>query len=446
MSSNDPKIKPWFLLSTERLSHRSLLVAGIAFAGFSLLFMLFFSPHYQLYHRLWGGCSADFPPFGGDFLSEWVGGHIVRAGDLTRLYDTKYAIQVQHDEKLLGFSWGKNSYLRLFYPPYYYLLVSPLSRLSVSNAAVVWCLLMWGCLFLAVWALSRLDVVCRQLTGLWLLLSMLSNPLSESLNSGQKGSLWLLILTACLVLLSRGRTFAAGVVFGLMAFKPPLCLVIGAVLLLKKQWWFVAGCLATGAVLAGLSLWLGWDVCEQYLRLTGDAAAFTLNKNYPLHKEHSWYGFFAAFFRPMQWWTVIRLSAAGMTVLTALILFRILREPMDYSSPRFLLVFAALVLGTILISPKMQTYDLSMLILPEALMLRLALAPPPEWEKWQKMLAGGAVVLWGVSNFSDQFAKWGVIQLSLPTMLGILILLAVILTHTREPPITTGVQNPDPAV
>ena len=68
----------------------------------------------------------------------------------------------------------------------------------------------------------------------------------------QLSGLSLLLLSLALVALVRDRRFLAGVVIGLMVFKPQLGVVIALVMILAGEWRIVAGAaLAASAELAG---------------------------------------------------------------------------------------------------------------------------------------------------------------------------------------------------
>ncbi|MCA9269293.1 MAG: DUF2029 domain-containing protein, partial [Planctomycetales bacterium] len=204
-------------------------------------------------------CSPNFRPasgpaagpFAGDFLQEWLGGWIVRAGDHARFYDPAYAYARQHDPSLVGYQWNEDEYLPIVYPPFYYLLISPLSLAPLHAAAWVWAALMTAALvgwawLTAAWLGERnantptpSGAWSRIGTAGWLLLAAVwFAPLIESLSSSQKGTVCLLLLTATFILWDRGRPLAAGVVFGLIAFKPQLALVIPLVALCRGQWRF----------------------------------------------------------------------------------------------------------------------------------------------------------------------------------------------------------------
>jgi hypothetical protein len=258
-------------------------------------------------------------PFAGDFLQEWLGGYIVRCGDYSRFYDPSYVQSLQHDPQLVGFQFPRRQYLPIVYPPFYYLVLSPLSFLPVWLAAWLWAVLMVACLALAMamlggYATKRLGLTSsdarastaespdnadsrrRNLMAAlpWAIpAALLFQPLLESLTSNQKGTVCLLLLTTTFVLLNRGRPLAAGMVFGLLAFKPQLAVVIAAAMLLKRQWRFVWGGALTGAALAAGSLLLGGDVCRQYVDFATGTADYLGTSGYALHKSHCLYGFFA---------------------------------------------------------------------------------------------------------------------------------------------------------
>ena len=174
-------------------------------------------------------------PYGGDFLQEWVGGYVVRAGDRSRLYDSAYTEALQHDAGVLGFEFRPDLYIPMVYPPFYYVLLSPLSVLPFATAVWLFLAAMAAC-FVA--SLVLLRPMTRHLaparggagqaTGrerllrLGALLALPAAvafvPFAENLVSVQKGTLVLLLFTATLVLLQGGRELAAGLVFGLQVF------------------------------------------------------------------------------------------------------------------------------------------------------------------------------------------------------------------------------------
>src|SRR5689334_20475925 len=179
-------------------------------------------------------------PYAGDFLNEWTGGWIVRAGDRARLYDPSYFIPIEHDARLVGFRLRADAYAPMVYPPAYYLAVSPLAALPYRVAAWAWTAAMLGCFAATIGALAialgadpslapRVPTppALRRIAAVAALpLAVTFTPFAENLVSGQKGTLWLLIFTLAFVALRWGRPTIAGLVLGLLALKPQLAVVV----------------------------------------------------------------------------------------------------------------------------------------------------------------------------------------------------------------------------
>jgi hypothetical protein len=306
--------------------------------------------------------SADSTPFAGDFLQEWIGGHVVLEGNYARFYDPAYAQSLEHNQALVGFAFRESEYLPLVYPPFYYLLVSPLSWLPFHVAALVWSGLIVAAYF-AAWRLFQGLTDSQAGPGVWLLpASLLFMPLVESFTTSQKGTVLLLILTATFYLLSSKRPYWAGLVFGLIAFKPQFALPIAIAMLCKQQWKFVAGGLTSGGILAALCMTLGFDVCRQYVNFSTHAGEYLQNAGYDLTKSHAWSGFFALLLGgPGAFTTGATLAVSVATIALVAIA---LRGPLDPTATRFRWQYSALIVATVLLSPHLYTYDLTVLLLP----------------------------------------------------------------------------------
>jgi hypothetical protein len=366
---------------------RNSLWLPLALAGVIVAGAYFGSPNFRF------AAVRTAGPYAGDFLQEWLGGYIVLRGDYARFYDPDYAHALQHDARLVGFAFPADRYLPIVYPPFYYVLTSPLCLLSVRVAAWVWAALMLGCLAASAVCLGRYAVARREsaprgstaanrappargravgnrLAALlpWALpAALLYQPLLESLTSNQKGTVCLLLLTATFLLLDRRRSFAAGLVFGLLAFKPQLALVIGLAMLLKREWWFVAGGAVTGTLLVAISFALSPDVCRQYYQFATGTADYLGTNGYPLEKSHCLYGFFSLLFGAPGLPARLAALVAGLGVVALLV--RLLWPPTEPGSPRWAAQFSGLVVATVLLSPHLITYDLTILLLPMFLLL-----------------------------------------------------------------------------
>ena len=391
-------------------------------AGLVVAVALAASPNYQ-----WQ--SVRESPFAGDFLQEWLGGRLLLAGERERFYDTAHAQQVQHDPAVVGFAWDENQYLPLVYPPFWYAAVSPLALLPFHAAAWLWAGLMIGSLAASVLLLQRaegaLNLFSENVTRLarhaacWLpLLCVLFTPVLESLTSGQKGTLCLLLFAATYLLLVRGKSFTAGMVFGLLLFKPQLALIVGLALLAKRQWRFTAGAGATAAALALVSLALGRAMCLDYAAFALGTADYAQTAGYDLEKSHCLAGFFALLFggAGMASRTATWIAAAAVLVLVA----RSLRGPLEPGTPRFDRQFSGLVVATLLLSPHLFTYDLAVLLLPLWLMAAELLALPAAERRRQGSWALLLAALFVLPGISPGLAAATGVQLTVPLLLAFL--------------------------
>jgi hypothetical protein len=412
---------------------RLSIVLAAAVVGVSLLV----SPNFR-----WDG-GTERMPYGGDFLNEWAGGYVVRTGDRTRLYDPSYFIAIQHDERLVGFRLRADSYAPMVYPPVYYLAVSPLSALPYREAAWIWVALTLACFAATVALLAKAlgndpslagpapaSAPLRRIVavaGLPLAVSFM--PFAENLVSGQKATLWLVILTTTFVALRRGRPFAAGLVFGLLAVKPQLALVVPLVLLAKGERRFALGAAVTAVLAIAASLAMGWDLAVAYVRFATDTADFIRRQPAYLHRLHSLYGFFTLLAGEPT--TAVRAATVVAAGLVVGLLARLFRGPLDVGSRRFLEQFSGLVLATVLLSPHLLTYDLTLLLLPivlcGALLLCGALVP-----RRRRPMLWLLVAVYVACGVSPSIARATGIQLTTPILLVLLAVLAFGDAATRD--------------
>ncbi len=196
-----------------------------------------------------------------------------------------------------------------------------------------------------------------------MLAAMVFAPLLSSINLGQKSVLMLLILSATYVLLFNRRPMTAGLVFGLIAFKPHIGLVIAMAMLAKRQWSFVAGSTMTVAALVGMSLMVGTDVSFVYFQQCLGMGDYIQTHGYELNQAIGLWGA-TSLSLPTCSTTVVKLVVLGEALLVASVVCWSIRGPVDTASPIFALQFSSLVLATPLLSPHFYVYDLTIVLLP----------------------------------------------------------------------------------
>jgi hypothetical protein len=300
---------------------------------------------------------------------------------------------------------------------------------------------MSGCLALTVWLLARAYPVHPALQAWGLAGALFFTPVLQNLCSSQKSTLALLILTAAYLLLNRRRPFWAGLIFGLLAFKPQLTLVVALAMLFKRQWWFVLGGAVTGAILVGLSLLTSTDACNQYLHISGHMADYINSGGFPLDKMHCWYGFWKLLL-PGQDLTIVQAATLLTGGITVVVLTRLLRGPLAYGQPMFAMQFAGLVVATILLSPHLLTYDLTLLLLPFFLITHLLLTHWSLLADRQSRLICLLVLLYFGAGVSPLLAQRTHLQVTVLLLFALLATLAGLARRQSGKPLTEPVNLP----
>jgi hypothetical protein len=337
-----------------------------------LFFLLSFSPNFKWIASPGEG-SAPFreTPYGGDYLQDWVGGLIAASPpDRELLYSTDYPIQIQHTPQLVGFEWPQENYFPMVYPPYHYWFVSPLSQIPYRWATIGWTTISALVYCLTGWLICRGYEPLRRRPWELMMGMTLFGPAIICLNTGQK-SIWILLFfTLTFLLLTRGNVFLSGMVFGLVAVKPHLGVVVGLSMIGKGIWRFVAGAVLVLLAFCVLALWLEPLWLSQYIGVVSKMSDYISIEGYQLHDSHSLWGGLK-FLLPDASSSLILYLLLAACLAVFLIVGRSLgfREKFNPKSKLFSFQFSILVLATVLISPHFYTYDLTLLVLPLALLL-----------------------------------------------------------------------------
>src|SRR5207244_1042393 len=119
--------------------------------------------------------------------------------------------------------------------------------------------------------------------------------------------------------------------------------------------------------------------------------------------------------------TMARLATVAMIVAVVVVLARLLRGPLDPTSPRFLLQFSGLVLATLIISPHTVTFDLTTLLLPLGVLSFVTLRRGLD-QGQGRAIFWCALGLYVVCGCGPWVAQRTGVQLTLPFMTALLIL------------------------
>lgn len=216
---------------------------------------------------------------GHDFLAFYTAGTFVREGRADELYDLRAVETFQRDLMAREGLEVRKSFGPYWNPPFYAWVFVPLAAMPYSTALNVWVGINLAALFAAIALLVQImqNAECRMqneiraplahsalctprsalpfaIWGLVPLLVLTSMPFLQALSHGQNTFTSLLILTTVVALWRGKRAMLAGIVAGLLFYKPQLGAIIAMILVIDLGWKALAGLCVTGAVLAGATL------------------------------------------------------------------------------------------------------------------------------------------------------------------------------------------------
>jgi hypothetical protein len=190
-----------------------------------------------------GGLDREGKPLGTDFLSFWAASRLALGGHPALVYDVASHAAAQR----AAFGGAPLGYAAFFYPPLYLLLCLPLGLAPYFVALATWL----GATGAACWLAIR--QVLGQ-AGRGLTLAMLAFPgLLSTIGHGQNALLTTALFALGAVSLDR-RPILAGVWLGLLAFKPHLGLLLPLALMASARWKTVAAAAAAVLVFAAAAL------------------------------------------------------------------------------------------------------------------------------------------------------------------------------------------------
>jgi Glycosyltransferase family 87 len=287
---------------------------------------------------------------GADFLHFYTAGSLLRAGKAIDLYDP--AVHAATQKALLPQSAG--TYFIPMYGPQFYLLVEPLSALPYAWAALVWALLNTALYFGSCYALLRTCPGLRSESRFVFLLAAAYPAFFSLIAFGQSSAPALALLVLAFLALENRRTFLAGLAIGSLFYKPQLGLASGIILLGAGEGKAIIGAMSAAVAQFGFAwIYFGGQVMKRYLQSflrLRSAEPFLETKLYQMHSLSSFWSLLlpwrsAAF-------AFYLISSVAVLVLTTVCW----RRGRDRR-----LVFAMLLLCTVLVSPHLWIYDLVIL-------------------------------------------------------------------------------------
>jgi hypothetical protein len=309
---------------SESARNRVLTVAGSVFAV--LLFL-------GLRALVTGSGFHRF----GDFHALWASGFIGWEGQPALNYDSD-ALHLR--QAILGMN--PRAYNPFPYPPTFLLMLAPFGALGLGVAFV---LFMGSTFALYLWAMTGGEFrSAPRLAG-----AVLAPATTIAVISGQSGFLSGALMIGGLRL-ARGRPIAAGVLFGLLAYKPQLGVLVPIALVAAGQWRTIAAAAFTGLICAALaSFAFGPDIWPAWLRQMMDYSGHfdPVNHLMPTIEANARMLGLSAM--------LAQLAQAAVTIPVAIVIWRAFRAGVSERAA------ALLVVGTFLATPHAFNYDMPMM-------------------------------------------------------------------------------------
>ena len=340
-------------------------------------------------------------PLGTDFSNVYAAGVAAGAGDASAPFDA--ARQLEMERRIFG---SATPFYGWHYPPFFLLLAAALAKLPYIPALILWqgasLLLYLGAIRLL---LRKSAAPSLAKDRLWLSLSLGFTAVFVNLTHGQNGFLTTALFAAGLAVLDE-RPIMAGILFGLLCYKPQFAAVIPLVLAATGRWRVFAAGAATVAVLAGLVTALfGLDIWPAFIQSLHFTRTVVLEQgNTGFHKMQS------AFAWVRMWGGSISLAylvqaAVALPVIAALI--TIWRDDVDDAYKK-----ASLCLAALLITPYCLDYDL--VLLAPAIALLAASGKARGFSDFEILCLA---MLWSVPVIARNVAHVSLLPLAVPTML-----------------------------
>ena len=256
--------------------------------------------------------------------------------------------------------------------------------------------------------------------GLWLLLALAFPAVVINLGQGHNGFLTAALMTGALLQLDR-RPVVAGILIGLIAYKPQFGLLVPLVLAASGRWRaFVAAAATVALMTLAVTLAFGVEVWSAFL------ASGRFTREVVLEQGGTgWHKIQSVFSWARMWGGGVPLAYAVQGIVSLAVAVSLVR--LWRSAAPFALQAAALLIGTLLATPYSLDYDL--MLLAPALAFLAVDGATRGFAPWQKTLMAA---LWFMPLVARSLAQATLIPLAAPLMLAGFILVLRLASRPAE--------------
>jgi hypothetical protein len=402
-----------------------------------------------------GGVDRQGRPLGTDFSNVYAAGTYVNEGNATAPFDPPQ--QYAREQAIFG---ADTQFYGWHYPPYFLFVAAALALLPYGLALAVWQAISLGLYLLTIGAIifpsprmrgkgwgegasppgsetqcsesprgpltlasafalratadKSLDLSPHAGRGgcsLWLVLALAFPAVLINVGHGQNGFLTAALFGGALVLLDR-RPLLAGLLLGLLVYKPQYGLMLPLVLAVSGRWRVFAAAAATVVLLTIVTtLVFGPPVWQAFLTSTHFTRTVVLEQG-----DTGWHKIQSVFAWARMWGAPIPFAYAlqGVVIVAAgAALAWLWRGPASFP-----LKAAALCLGTIIATP--YSFDYDMVLLAPVIAFFAVDGFTRGFAPWDKT---ALAALWLVPLVARNVAQATLIPLGVPAMLVIFILI-----------------------
>jgi glycosyl transferase family 87 len=307
-----------------------------------------------------------------DFVNVWSAGRLALDGHPAQAWD--WDIQKQVQVAVLGQSYQGN--LAWHYPPPFLFVASLLAHFPYATAFIGW----------AVVSLVPYLAVMRAIVGrpFGLLLALGFPVVLENTLVGQNGFLTAALIGGTLYLLPV-RPVLAGICLGLLSYKPQYGLLFPLVLVAASQWTAFFTAAVVAVAMAAVS-WLAfgtesWQAFFHWMPMFSQA--FLTEGRAPWGKMQSIFAMVRYFGGTEQLGWIFQCIMSGAVAVVLTLMWR--------SRISYPLKAAALAAGTLLITPYLFLYDVMVLAIAMAFLVRIGLRHG--FERYELPALGLAIAL-----------------------------------------------------
>jgi alpha-1,2-mannosyltransferase len=346
-------------------------------------------------------------PLGTDFSNIYAAGTYVLEGQPGSPFDLK--AQAAREKAIFG---PETSIYGWHYPPFFLFIAGFLALFPYAAALAIWqgatfalYLGMVGGILSSFW-----PGYSRRSAGIAVLLATAFPAVFINVGHGHNGFLTAALIGTALLVLDR-RPALAGILFGLLAYKPQFGVMIPLVLMVTGRWRaFAAAMLTVAGLTLVTTLAFGPEIWRDFINSLPFTREVVLEQGGP-----GWHKIQSAFSLVRMWGGSIPLAYAvhgALVVVLAVSLVWLWRSEASYP-----LKAAALPIAALLATPYSLDYDLVALAPSIAFLAAGGLSRG--FRDWEKT---ALVFLWLMPLIARTVAEQTLIPLAVPAMLAVLLL------------------------